>query len=93
MLRSDNSREYECNMFKKFCYHSGIKLIRMMPRTPQQNGIAERMNRTLKRSCTRTETYKRLSGESPDYFGLEDVSGGEIMECGKKHIEEQGVQL
>jgi transposase InsO family protein len=46
-LRSDNGGEYEDNEFKKFCYQSGIKLIRTVPGTPQQNGTAERMNRTL----------------------------------------------
>jgi 5'-3' exoribonuclease 2 len=46
-LRSDNGGEYEDNEFKKFCYQSRIKLIRTVPGTPQQNGTAERMNRTL----------------------------------------------
>ncbi len=46
-LCSDNGGEYEDNEFKKFCYQNGIKLIRTVPGTPQQNGIAERMNRTL----------------------------------------------
>jgi phage terminase large subunit GpA-like protein len=31
----DNGGEYEDNEFKKFCYQSGIKLIRTMPSTPQ----------------------------------------------------------
>ncbi|KAI9195220.1 hypothetical protein LWI28_012848 [Acer negundo] len=39
-LRSDNGGEYEDNEFKKFCYKSGIKLIRTVPGTPQQNGTA-----------------------------------------------------
>lgn len=46
-LRSDNGGEYEHADFKKFCYQSGIKLERTLPGTPQQNGVAERMNRTL----------------------------------------------
>jgi len=46
-LHSDNGGEYEDNEFKKFCYQSGIKLIRTVLGTPQQNGTAERMNRTL----------------------------------------------
>ncbi|KAI9153156.1 hypothetical protein LWI28_006810 [Acer negundo] len=46
-LHSDNGGEYKYNEFKKFCYKSGIKLIRIVPGTPQQNGIAECMNRTL----------------------------------------------
>ncbi len=46
-LRSDNGGEYEDNEFKKFCYQNGIKLIRTVRSTPQQNGTAERMNKTL----------------------------------------------
>ncbi len=46
-LHSDNGGEYEDNEFKKFCYQSGIKLIRTVPGTPQQNGTAKHMNRTL----------------------------------------------
>jgi len=34
-LRSDNGGEYEDKEFKKFCYQSGIKLIRTVPGTPQ----------------------------------------------------------
>ncbi|KAK0578941.1 hypothetical protein LWI29_018731 [Acer saccharum] len=33
-LRSDNGGEYEDKEFKKFCYQSGIKLIRTVPGTP-----------------------------------------------------------
>jgi len=46
-LRSDNGGEYEDNEFKKFCYQSGIKFIRTVPSTPQQNGTSEYMNKTL----------------------------------------------
>ena len=34
-LRSENYREYEDNEFKKFCYQSEIKLIRMVSWTVQ----------------------------------------------------------
>jgi transposase InsO family protein len=46
-LRSDNGGEYEDNEFKKFCYQNGIKLIRTVLGTSQQNGTTEHMNRTL----------------------------------------------
>ncbi len=39
-LRSDNGGEYEDNEFKKFCYQNGIKFIRTVPGTLQQNGTA-----------------------------------------------------
>ncbi|KAK0605685.1 hypothetical protein LWI29_029597 [Acer saccharum] len=171
-LRSDNGGKYEDNEFKKFCYQSGIKLIRTVPGTPQQNGTAERMNRTLterarsmglqsglpkqfwaeavlgrssqyssvldqqrtikafgprytrrnldwerdefgyklwddqNRKMIRSRDvvfnekvmYKDRNTETsekkePDYFGPDDVSGGEIVERGSnQEVEEQGVQ-
>ena len=46
-LRSDNGGEYEDAGFKKFCAENGIRMEKTIPGTPQQNGVAERMNRTL----------------------------------------------
>jgi transposase InsO family protein len=46
-LRSDNGGEYEDIGFKSFCSENGIRFERTVPGTPQQNGVAERMNHTL----------------------------------------------
>ncbi|KAL5826235.1 hypothetical protein ACOSQ4_018032 [Xanthoceras sorbifolium] len=46
-LRSDNGGEYRDSRFREFCSNSGIKMEKTVPMTPQQNGVAERMNRTL----------------------------------------------
>lgn len=46
-LRSDNGGEYTSTEFKQFCDTKGIKRHFTVPNTPQQNGVAERMNRTL----------------------------------------------
>ncbi|KAE8695714.1 hypothetical protein F3Y22_tig00110694pilonHSYRG00408 [Hibiscus syriacus] len=46
-LRSDNGGEYINRRFKDFCANNGIKMETIVPMTPQQNGVAERMNRTL----------------------------------------------
>ena len=46
-LRSDNGGEYKKSEFKTFCAAEGIRLIRTIPGKARQNGIAERMNRTL----------------------------------------------
>ncbi|KAE8685870.1 cytochrome P450 71A9-like [Hibiscus syriacus] len=46
-LRSDNGGEYKNCRFREFCANNGIKMETTVPMTPQQNGIAERMNRTL----------------------------------------------
>ena len=46
-LRSDNGGEYRDSRFREFCSNSGIKMEKTVPMTPQHNGVAERMNRTL----------------------------------------------
>ena len=46
-LRSDNGGEYLSNEFKEFLLENGIKHELTVVYTPQQNGVAERMNRTL----------------------------------------------
>jgi transposase InsO family protein len=46
-LRSDNGGEYEDGGFKQFCVANGIRMEKTILGTPQQNGMAERMNRTL----------------------------------------------
>ena len=46
-LRTDNGTEYMNKEFLRFCEKHGIKRHFTVPRTPQQNGKAERLNRTL----------------------------------------------
>lgn len=46
-LRTDRGREYLSDMFKGFCEEKGIQRQLTIPYTPQQNGVAERRNRTL----------------------------------------------
>lgn len=46
-LRCDNGGEYIGNEFKDFCKENGIQMIFTVPYTPQQNGVSERINRTL----------------------------------------------
>lgn len=46
-LRSDNGAEYKGAQFQDICKESGIRHETTVPHSPQQNGVAERMNRTL----------------------------------------------
>ena len=46
-LRTDNGGEYIDGDFLAFCKHEGIQRQFTVVDTPQQNGVAERMNRTL----------------------------------------------
>ena len=46
-LRSDNGGKYIDGGFNEYCTTQGIRMEKTIPGTPQQNGVAERMNRTL----------------------------------------------
>ena len=47
ILRSDNGGEYKSREFSEYCKSRGIKRETTIPYTPKQNGVAERLNRTL----------------------------------------------
>ena len=46
-MRSDNGGDFTSNDFKSFCRGVGIKRELTTPYNPQQNGVAERKNRTI----------------------------------------------
>ena len=46
-LKSDDGGEYKDEKLKEFCSTNGIKLEKIVPKTPQQNGVVECLNRTL----------------------------------------------
>ena len=46
-LRSDNGGEYINGGFSEYCAAQRIRMEKTIPGTLQQNGVAERMNRTL----------------------------------------------
>uniref|UniRef100_A0A2N9HS45 Integrase catalytic domain-containing protein n=1 Tax=Fagus sylvatica TaxID=28930 RepID=A0A2N9HS45_FAGSY len=46
-LRTDRGREYLSEQFRELCENKGIRRQLTIPGTPQQNGVAERRNRTL----------------------------------------------
>lgn len=47
IIRSDNGGEYLSNDLRSWLAEKGIQHERSTPYTPQQNGVAERMNRTI----------------------------------------------
>lgn len=47
VLRTDNGLEYLSEEFNEFCKDHGIARHKTVRLTPQQNGLAERMNRTI----------------------------------------------
>ena len=46
-LRLDNGGEYTSKEFEALCKEAGIKMELTTPSNPQQNGVAERKNRTI----------------------------------------------
>ena len=69
-IRSDNGTEFKNSVMREFCEDKGIMHEFSAPRTPQQNGVVERKNRTL------IEAARTLLGESklPTYFWAEAVN-------------------
>ena len=69
-LRTNNAGEYEDTRFKQFCYEHGIKMQRIVSGMPQQNGVAERMNRTL----TERARSIRIQSGLPKQFWVEAIN-------------------
>jgi transposase InsO family protein len=60
-LRTDNGGEYVNNNFTSYCTTQGIQMQHIVPYTPQQNGVVERKNRTLKEMANCMIQSKGLS--------------------------------
>ena len=56
-LRTDNRGEYTTNEFVAFCKSARIRRELIVPHNPQQNGVAERNNRSIE------ETVKSLMND------------------------------
>ncbi|KAJ0942050.1 putative RNA-directed DNA polymerase [Helianthus annuus] len=69
-LKSYNEGEYISKEFTYYCAERGIKMINTVPGTPQQNGVADRMNRTL---CERAKSM-RLNAGLPKMFWADVVN-------------------
>ena len=69
-LRSDNGGEHIDRGFSEYCAAQGIRMEKSIPGTPQQNGVAKRMNRTLNERARRM----RLHAGLPKTFLADAVS-------------------
>ena len=70
VLRSDHGGEFQNEKFENYCEENGILHNFSAPRTPQQNGVVERKNRSLE------ELARTMLNESnvPKYFWADAVS-------------------
>ncbi|XP_019256245.1 PREDICTED: uncharacterized protein LOC109234627 [Nicotiana attenuata] len=69
-IRSDHGGEFESRAFENFCNDQGISHNFSSPRSPQQNGVVERKNRTLQ-DMARTMI---VENHLPHHFWAEAVS-------------------
>jgi transposase InsO family protein len=60
-LRIDNGSEYVNNNFTSYCTTQGIQMQHIVPYAPQQNGVVERKNHTLKKMANCMIESKGLS--------------------------------
>ncbi|KAH9728331.1 Integrase catalytic domain-containing protein [Citrus sinensis] len=69
-IRSDHGGEFKNHAFENFCNDLGIEHQFSSPRTPQQNGVVERKNRSIQ-EMTRTMLNEN---SLPKYFWAEAVN-------------------
>ncbi|GJR69576.1 putative ribonuclease H-like domain-containing protein [Tanacetum coccineum] len=77
IIRCDNGTEFKNNDMNQFCGIKGIKREFSIARTPQQNGVVERKNRTL------IEAARTMLADSllPTTFWAEDFSTPLLISC------------
>jgi transposase InsO family protein len=59
-VRSDREGEFMSSDFKEFCDKHGIKREYTIPRTPQQNGVVERQNKTMQQMAKSMMNEKNI---------------------------------
>ena len=69
-LRLDNGGEYVSKAFKEFCEMKGIRREFTAPYNPPQNGVSERMNRTIQEKIRSMLSNAQL----PDGFWAEALA-------------------
>ncbi|GJT92632.1 putative ribonuclease H-like domain-containing protein [Tanacetum coccineum] len=64
IIRCDNGTEFKNRVMSDFCEKKGIKREFSVARTPQQNGVAERRNRTLIEAARTMSILGEVTGSS-----------------------------
>ena len=82
MLCSDNGGEYLSKEFRSYLRSRGIHQELTVPHSPQQNGVAERMNRTLTESARSMMAHVKLS----DKYWAEAVACAAYLRPPYTHI-------
>ncbi|GJW99816.1 putative ribonuclease H-like domain-containing protein [Tanacetum coccineum] len=74
-IRCDNGTEFKNRIINEFCEMKGIRREFSIARTPQQNGVAERKNRTLIKAARTMLADSKL----PTTFWVEVVNVGNYI--------------
>ncbi|KAL9258053.1 Retrovirus-related Pol polyprotein from transposon TNT 1-94-like protein [Drosera capensis] len=69
-LKSNNGGEYSSSEFIDYCIENGIRMLKTIPKTPQQNSVVERMNMTLNERAKSMRIHAGL----PKIFWADSVS-------------------
>jgi transposase InsO family protein len=70
-----NGGEYCSKEFYDYCSYHGIRREKTVPGTPQENGVSERMNKTIM-ECARS---MRLHAGLPLQFWVDDVDNDDYL--------------
>ncbi|GJQ95065.1 ribonuclease H-like domain-containing protein [Tanacetum coccineum] len=68
VIRSDNGTELKNSVMNQFCEMKEIKREFNVARTPQQNGVAERKNRTLIEAARTMDHLGKFDGKADEGF-------------------------
>ena len=60
VVRTDNGGEYR-GQFEEYCKAQGIRIKYIVPKTPELNGLVERMNRTIMERVRSMLSHAKLS--------------------------------
>nr|GEX72652.1 putative retrovirus-related Pol polyprotein from transposon TNT 1-94 [Tanacetum cinerariifolium] len=60
-LKFDNGREYSSREFIEYCAENMIRVLKTVPETPQQNGVAKSINQTLDERAKSMRLHAGLS--------------------------------
>nr|GEX10023.1 zinc finger, CCHC-type [Tanacetum cinerariifolium] len=96
-LRTDNGLEFCNRKFKRLCIKSGIARHLTVVGTPQQIGLAERMNRTLMDKRLKKKTLMEMWLGHPSDYGMLRTFGcvaySHVQQGADKSVEELQVEV